>query len=62
MMSVVTLGTPSVVTLMLRMNREFMEYMRASYPGTPLSEFNSDGTYVRVHGGVDDLEDDEDDE
>ena len=25
--------------VMLRMNREFMKYMRASYPDTPLSEF-----------------------
>jgi hypothetical protein len=25
--------------VMLRMNREFMEYMRASYPDTPLSDF-----------------------
>ena len=28
--------------VMLCMNREFMEYMRASYPDTPLSEFKSD--------------------
>ncbi len=48
--------------VMLRMNREFMEYMRASYPDTPLSEFKSADTYVRHHGGLDDLDDDEDDE
>jgi hypothetical protein len=48
--------------VMLRMNREFMEYMRASYGDTPLSEFKPADTYVRVHGGVEALEDDEDDE
>ena len=48
--------------VMFRMNREFMEYMRVSYPNTPLSEFKTDDTYVCVHGGVDDLDDDEDDE
>ena len=37
--------------VMLRMNREFMEYIRASYPDTPLSEFKSADTYVRTHGG-----------
>ena len=49
----------------LRMNREpheFMEYMRVSYPDTPLSEFKTTDTYVCVHGGVDVLEDDEDNE
>jgi hypothetical protein len=44
---------------MLRMNDEFMEYMRDSYPDTPLSEFRAVDTYVRVHGGVEALEDDE---
>ena len=48
--------------VMLRMNREFMEYMRASYPDTPLSEFKVADTYVRARGGVDTLDDDEDDE
>ena len=48
--------------VMLRMNREFMEYMRASYPDTPLSEFKSVDTYVRAHGGVEALDDDDDDE
>jgi hypothetical protein len=43
--------------LMLRMNHEFMEYMRSSYPDTPLSEFRSVDTYVRVHGGFETLED-----
>ena len=47
---------------MLRMNRKFMEYMRASYPDTPLSEFKAADTYVRAHGSVDALDDDEDDE
>jgi hypothetical protein len=44
------------------MNREFMEYMRVSYPDTPLSEFKTSDTYVLDHGGVETLEDDEDDE
>ena len=48
--------------VMLRMNRGFMEYMRSSYPDTPLSEFRAVDTYVRAHGGVETLEDDEDDE
>ena len=48
--------------VMLRMNRNFMEYMRSSYPDTPLSEFRAVDTYVRAHGGVEALEDDEDDE
>ncbi len=48
--------------VMFRMNHEFMEYVRASYPDTPLSEFKVADTYVRVHGGVETLEDDEDDE
>jgi hypothetical protein len=48
--------------VMLRMNRGFMEYMRSSYPDTPLSEFRAVDTYVRAHGGVEALEDDQDDE
>ncbi len=48
--------------VMLRMNRDFMEYMRASYPDTPLSEFKIVDTYVRDHGGLEALEDDEDEE
>ena len=49
--------------VMLRMNREFMdsEYMRSSYPDTPLSEFRAVDTYVHTHGCVESLEDDEDD-
>ena len=47
--------------VMLRMNRGFMEYMRSSYPDTPLSEFRAVDTYVRAHGGVEALEDDQDD-
>jgi hypothetical protein len=46
----------------LRMNHGFMEYMRTSYPDTPLSEFKSADTYVCAHGGVEGLDDDEDDE
>jgi hypothetical protein len=48
--------------VMLPMNHEFMEYMRVSYPDTPLSEFKVPDTYVYGHGGVDTLDDDEDDE
>jgi hypothetical protein len=48
--------------VMLRMNREFMDYMRASYPDTPLSEFKTADTYVRTHVGVAAFDDDEDDE
>jgi hypothetical protein len=44
------------------MNHEFMEYMRSSYPDTSLSEFRSVDTYVSDHGGLETLEDDEDDE
>jgi hypothetical protein len=47
--------------VMLRMNREFIDYMRSSYPDTPLSEFKSVDTYVHTHGGVVTLDDDEDD-
>ncbi len=50
------------ILVMLRMNCEFMEYMRASYPDTPLSEFKAADTYVRAHGVVDALDDDEDHE
>ena len=48
--------------VILRMNRGFMKYMRSSYPDTPLSEFRAVDTYVRAHGGVQALEDDQDDE
>jgi hypothetical protein len=59
----VSLKTEEIrMLVMLRMNREFMEYMRASYPDTQLSEFEVTDTYVRAHGGVQALDDDEDDE
>jgi hypothetical protein len=48
--------------VMLRMNREFMEYMRKTYPDTPLSEFKAADTYVRTRGGLETLDDDEDDD
>ena len=48
--------------VMFRMNHEFMEYMRSSYPDTPLSEFKVSDVYVRAHGGFETLDDDEDDE
>jgi hypothetical protein len=44
------------------MNHEFMEYMKTSYPDTPLSEFKVADTYVCTLGGVEDLDDDEGDE
>ena len=47
------------ILVMLRMNHEFIEYMRMSYPDTPLSEFRATDTYVRAHGGVEALEDEE---
>ena len=48
--------------VILRMNHDFMEYMRVSYPDSPWSEFKVVDTYVHTHGRVDDLDDDEDDE
>jgi hypothetical protein len=50
------------ILVMFRMNREFMEYMRATYPDTPLSEFKVADTYVRTRGGLEALDDDEDDD
>jgi len=59
----VSLKTEEIrMLVMLRMNHEFMEYMRASYPDTPLSEFKEADTCVRARGGVETLDDDEDDE
>ena len=54
--------------VILRMNRGFMEYMRKTYPNTPLSEFEVTDTYVHTHGlhplvdGLDPLVDDEEEE
>jgi hypothetical protein len=48
--------------VMLRMNREFMEYMRSTFPDTPLSEFKAGDAYVRARGGLETFDDDEDDE
>ena len=39
--------------VLFRMNHEFMEYMRTSYPDTPLSELKAPDTYVHTHGGED---------
>jgi hypothetical protein len=47
--------------VMLRMNREFMEYMRSTFPDTPLSEFKTTDTYVRGRGGLESFDDDEED-
>ena len=44
------------------MNREFMEYMRVTYPNTPLSDFKTTDAYVQRNGGPDTLEEDEEDE
>jgi hypothetical protein len=51
-----------LMLVMLRMNREFMEYMRSTFPDTPLSEFKEADTYVRARGGLETFDDDEDDE
>ena len=48
--------------VMLRMNHEFMEYMRATYPDTPLSEFKESDTYVCARGGLESFDDDEEDD
>jgi len=48
--------------VMIHMNRDFMKYMRATYPDTPLSEFKAVDTYVCDRGGVETLDDDEDDQ
>jgi hypothetical protein len=50
------------ILVILRMNHEFTEYMRASYPDTPLSDFRAADTYVRANGGFQALDDDDDDE
>ena len=46
--------------VILRMNREFMDYMymRATDPNTPLSDFKVPDAYVQSHGGIDALEKD----
>ncbi len=44
------------------MNREFMEYMRSTFPDTPLSEFKTADTYVRARGGLETFDDDEEDD
>ena len=46
---------------MLRVNHGFMEYMRKTYPNTPLSEFKATDAYVFTHG-LDVLVDDEEEE
>jgi hypothetical protein len=48
--------------VMLRMNREFMEYMRSTFPDTSLSEFKEADTYVRTRGGLETFDDDEEDD
>ena len=54
---------PSEIRMLviLRMNRGFMEYMRKTYPNTPLSEFRAADAYVLTHG-LDALVDDEEEE
>jgi hypothetical protein len=39
-----------------------MEYMRETYPNTPMSDFKEVDAYVQSHGGLDALEEDEEDE
>jgi hypothetical protein len=59
----VSLKTEEIrILVMIRMNLGFMEYMRVSYPDTPLSEFKTVDMYVYSHGDVGGLDDDEDDE
>ena len=48
--------------VMIRMTHEFMEYMSVGYPNTPLSDFKSADVYVQNNGGLDSLEEDEEDE
>ncbi len=43
------------------MLREFIEYMRSTYPNTPLSDFKP-VVYVQSNGGLDSLEEGEEDE
>ncbi len=47
--------TERLQLVILQMNREFKDYMRTSYPDTPLSEFKVTDTYVCAHGGVETL-------
>ena len=47
--------------VMFRMNHGFIEYMRKTYPNTPLSEFKDTDAYVHTHG-LDALVDDEEEE
>ena len=61
-MNQVVLSPLSLFIFTLRMNHEFMEFMRVSNPDTPLTEFKSADVYVHSHGGFDVLDDDEDDE
>jgi hypothetical protein len=59
----VSLKTDEIrILVMIRMNHEFMEYMRASYPDTPLSEFKVADTYVCARGGLETFDDDEEDD
>ena len=48
--------------VMLRMNRKFMEYMRATYPNTQLSNFKVADAYAQSNGGLDAFEEDEEDQ
>ena len=59
----VSLKTSEIrMLVMLRMNREFMEYMRVTYPNTPSSDFKVTDVYVQNNGGLGDLEEDEENE
>ncbi len=59
----VSLKTEEIhMVVILRMNHEPMEYMRVTYPDTSLSEFKGTDTYVRTRGGLEALDDDEDDD
>ena len=50
------------ILVILRMSREFNEYMRVTYPNTPLSDFKSPDVYVKSNEGLDPLEEDQEDQ
>ena len=39
--------------VMIRINHDFMEYMRETYPTTPLSDFKTVNPYVERNTGLD---------
>ena len=51
------------ILVTVRMNHEFIEYLKVTYPNTPLSDFKSVDTCVKNNGGLDtpSLQEDEED-